>query len=107
MSRVIAQGAGAPDEGPALVLLPEDESEMLDAVAELNKSINAVSRLASSFTAPDNSALTTLIARVIQGQAAVLDQLKALQNKRPHDWDFHIIRHPNGDAETIRARAIK
>jgi DNA mismatch repair ATPase MutS len=84
------------------MLLPEDASDMLDAVAELNRTINALSQLSGGLN--KNPDLTALLGKIVAGQAAILDLLKTKKDVR--QWEFDMFRHPNGDLEKVRATAL-
>lgn len=105
MSRIVPVGVGEPDDAPPLTLLPEDASDMGDAVAELNRSINALEKMSADLNRnPDMSGVTAILTRILNGQTVLMNLLKAKKDVR--EWEFHMLRHPNGDVETIRAKAI-
>ena len=104
MSRIVPAGVGEADDSPALPILPEDASEMGDAVAELNRSINALSKLSGNLgTNSDYGPVTDLLKQVLLGQATII----AFLRDKPKRWQFDFMRHPNGDVERILAREAK
>ena len=114
MSRVVSkayvEALGDNPERPPLNLHEEAEPDLEEliaaneataqAVAELTTKVGTLSELLKRKPETSDAVIVALLTKM----TVLLENLKPPQKIR--QWDFDLIRHPNGDLEKIKAKAI-
>ena len=109
VSKAYVQALEDSPERPPLDLHEEAEADFDELIASNEETTRAVSELTSKI-----GSLGELLKRKPETSDALIVALLtkisvALNNLKPRpvkQWDFDIVRHPNGDMEKIKARAI-
>ena len=108
MSRVIQAKSAVVEysDTPPIPILPEDTSDVLDAIDEMQLTLNA---LKDAIGAPktDNSAalLQGIVSAIAAGNRALMEKLD--KPTTPAHWKFKVVRDSYGDLDYVDAREVE